>query len=204
MPRPPPAQSSLFETAPSGFVQVAEFLSSDEEASLVADIGTLTFSPFEFHGWQGRRETVSFGFRYDFNNSQLEDAPPIPDFLGPLRVRAARLAGLDEHALVQATVIRYGNGAGIGWHRDRPMFEKVVGISLLAPCVLRFRQRTQRDFERFPARLAGRSAYLLEGEIRDSWEHSIAPMQALRYAITFRSRRVTPLPRQTLSSRAAE
>jgi alkylated DNA repair dioxygenase AlkB len=117
-------------------------------------------------------------------------APPIPDFLLPLRARAAHFAGLAPEAFEQGLVIRYDLGAGIGWHRDRPAFDKVVGISLGAPCDLRFRQRTERGFRRFTLHAPPRSAYLLTGEIRHDWEHSIVPMEAQRFSITFRNRNI--------------
>src|SRR5688500_5452111 len=181
-------QASLFDLPPAGLVHEQEFISTAEEESLLAHAQSLTFKPFAFHGWFGKRETVSFGWRYDFNDSRVHEAPPIPEFLLPLRARAARLAQLTDDKLEQALVVRYGVGAGIGWHRDRPVFDKVVGISLLSPCVLRFRRRDGRAFQRFALDARPRSAYLLSGEIRHEWEHSIAPMEAMRYSITFRSR----------------
>ena len=144
--------------------------------------------PSNFRAGPGNRETVSFGWRYDFNQAQITPAPPIPDFLLPLRERAAGLAGIGSREFEQALVIRYGVGAGIGWHRDRPVFDKVFGLSLLSPCMLRFRRRRATDFERFALGAPSRSAYLLTGEIRHEWEHSIAPMEVMRYSITFRSR----------------
>jgi DNA oxidative demethylase len=186
---PSPAQRSLFATAPPGLGFREEFVSVAEETVLLREAEQLPFKPFEFHGWSGNRETVSFGWRYDFNQARVEPAPPIPDFLLPLRERAADFAGLDPSALEQALVIRYDVGAGIGWHRDRPVFDGVFGLSLLSPCVLRFRRRRPGGFERFSLDAAPRSAYLLAGEIRHEWEHSIAPVQVKRYSITFRSRR---------------
>ena len=184
-----PAQRSLFASAPPGLELREEFVTGEEESALLAQIAGLPFLPFQFHGWTGNRETVSFGWRYDFSRAQLEPAPPIPQFLQALRARAATFAGLPAADFEQALVIRYQVGAGIGWHRDRPVFERVFGLSLLSPCVLRFRRRRGARFERFPLHAPRRSAYLLSGEIRDQWEHSIAPLQAPRYSITFRSRR---------------
>lgn len=112
---------------------------------------------------------------------------PIPGWLLPLRETAAVLAGLAADALAQALVVRYDPGAGIGWHRDRPQFDKVVGISLGAPTVMRFRQRTPTGFRRANVELPPRSAYLLSDEVRSDWEHSIAAHAALRFSITFRS-----------------
>ena len=181
-------QQSMFDLEPRGLEHVDEFVSASEEAALLENMRPLAFKPFSFQGWLGNRETISFGWRYDFNDSRMHEAPAIPDFLLPLRARAASWAGLAPGQLEQALVIRYDVGAGIGWHRDRPQFDKVVGVSLLAPCVLRFRRRDPGGFRRFSLDAQPRSAYLLDGEIRHEWEHSIAPMEELRFSITFRSR----------------
>jgi alkylated DNA repair dioxygenase AlkB len=184
-------QRSLFAAeaaAPPGLAFRADFVTAPEEAALLAHLASLPFRPFEFHGWTGNRETVSFGWRYDFNQARVEPAPPIPDFLLPLRARAAEFAGLEPGEFEQALVVRYGVGAGIGWHRDRPVFDRVFGLSLRTPCVLRFRRRRGAGFERFALDAQPRSAYLLTGEIRHEWEHSISPMTAPRFSITLRSR----------------
>jgi DNA oxidative demethylase len=181
------AQGALFG-APAGLLTRAEFVSRAEETELLAHAATLPFKPFEYQGWFGKRETVSFGWRYDFNQARVEPAPPIPDFLLPLRERAARFAGIEPAAFEQALVIRYGVGAGLGWHRDRPVFDRVFGLSLGSDTVLRFRRRTSRGFERFALDAPARAAYLLDGEIRHEWEHSLAPVSAMRFSITFRSR----------------
>ena len=181
-------QRVLFDLEPPGLVHVDEFISASEESALLVWARTLPFQPFAFQGWFGKRETVSFGWRYDFNESRVQRAAAIPDFLVPLQKRAAGLAGLNAAKLEQALVVRYDVGAGIGWHRDRPVFDQVIGISLQSPCVLRFRRRDGHGFRRFSLDAQPRSAYLLSGEIRHDWEHSIAPMDAQRYSITFRSR----------------
>jgi len=66
-----------------------------------------------------------------------------------LKERAARFAGLQPDDLAQALLIRYDPGAGIGWHKDRSVFDHVVGISLGAPAVMRFRRRTSAGFDLF-------------------------------------------------------
>jgi DNA oxidative demethylase len=189
-------QSSLFGNAPAAPARWPEglryepgFITAAEERALCAEFAVLPFAPFEFQGWLGKRETVSFGWHYDFARGRLDAAPPLPDFLCPLRARAAAFAELAPEAFEQALVIRYGAGAGIGWHRDRPVFEEVVGISLLAPCQLRFRRRSGTRFQRLTLAAAPCSAYLLRGEVRREWEHSIPPVAALRYSVTFRSRK---------------
>lgn len=111
----------------------------------------------------------------------------MPDWLGEMKAKAAMFAGLAPDDLVQALLIRYDPGAGIGWHKDRPVFEHVVGISLGKDATLRLRRRGERGFERAKAELAPRSIYHLSGEVRHEWEHSIAPMDQPRWSITFRS-----------------
>jgi alkylated DNA repair dioxygenase AlkB len=112
----------------------------------------------------------------------------MPAVVGDLRVIAAGLTGLKAHAFEQCSIIEYAPGAGIGWHRDRPQFGKVVGISLLAPCRLRFRRTPgEGKWERAALDLAPRSLYVLDGEVRGVWQHSIPPLQSLRYSVTFRT-----------------
>jgi alkylated DNA repair dioxygenase AlkB len=63
----------------------------------------------------------------------------------------------------------------------------VVGISLLSPCLLRFRRRLDPAWERVSLTAEPRSAYLLQGPSRMEWEHSIPAVDGLRYSVTFRS-----------------
>jgi alkylated DNA repair dioxygenase AlkB len=144
-------------------------------------------SPFRFHGWLGKRLTAAYGWHYDFDTASFGPADPIPDWLLPLRKKAAEFARLSPDDLVQALLIRYDPGAGIGWHRDRPVFEHVLGISLGAPATMRLRRRRRGGFDRASALLAPRSIYHLTGEARHEWEHSIAETEAARWSVTFRS-----------------
>ena len=113
----------------------------------------------------------------------------MPQWLEPVRGCAAAFAGLDASALEQALIIEYGIGAGIGWHKDRPVFEHVIGVSLGSPAVMRFRRRAGDKFERATADLAPRSIYHMHGEARNDWEHSITAMDVPRWSVTFRSLR---------------
>ena len=158
-----------------------------QEAALIAAIGALELEPFRFQGWTGKRLTTSFGWQYDFDHARVAAAVPMPGWLAELRDCSAAFAGLDRGLLVHALVTRYDPGAGIGWHRDRPVFEHVVGVSLGAAAVLRLRRRTPSGFERRALPLAPRSAYHLSGAARQEWEHSIAPITERRWSITFRS-----------------
>ena len=172
---------------PEGFVYRPDFLSREEEAELAAWLATLPFAAFQFRGYEGRRRVVSYGWKYDFTRSHLDEADDIPVELLPVRARAAELAGHAPDELQQVLLNEYPPGAPIGWHRDRPIFAEVVGISLLAPCTFRFRQRIEGGFERASMTLEPRSAYLLSGPARSVWEHSIPPVDAHRYSITFRN-----------------
>ena len=162
-------------------------ISAGEEAAFIAAIEAMTLAPFRFHGWLGKRQTTSFGWFYDFDTAAFGQSAPIPKVFLPLRDRAAAFAGLAPEKLVQLLVTRYDPGAGIGWHRDRPVFEHVVGVSLGTPAVMRFRRRQASGYERWSLPMAPRGAYHLSGEARHGWEHSIAEICGTRWSLTFRS-----------------
>ena len=187
-----PEQLSFLEpkaAMPEGLEYRPGLLSPEEEQLLAERFRELPFKEFEFQGFLGKRRTVSFGWHYAFDGSGLHEAAPMPDFLMQVRDKAAKLARLGADALQHALVIEYAPGAGIGWHKDRPVFGDVVGISLLAPARMRFRRKTSDKWERASLMAKPRSAYLLKGPARTEWEHSIPPMEALRYSITFRTLR---------------
>jgi alkylated DNA repair dioxygenase AlkB len=171
----------------AGLSYAEDVIDAAEEAALIECLAALDLAPFRFHGWLGNRRTQSFGWRYDFDDASFAPAEPIPDWLQPLRIRAAAFAGIAPDAFVQALLARYDPGAGIGWHKDRDVFEEVVGVSLGSPATLRFRQRTAAGFRRANIDVAPRSAYLISGEARWEWEHRITPGEQLRFSITFRS-----------------
>ena len=187
-----PDQPGLFTSDPSvpvGFEYRADFLSRDAEQELVARFADLPFKEFEFQGFVGKRRTVSFGWHYDFNQSRLREAEDTPPFLLPLRDDAAAFAGIVPAAFQHVLVTEYGPGAAIGWHKDKAVFGEVVGISLVSPCVFRLRRKVGGGWERVSLTAEPRSAYLLSGVARDEWEHSIPPVDALRYSVTFRNLR---------------
>ena len=180
---------SLLFDAPviPGLTYRDEIIDAAEEQALLERLMPLDLAPFRFHGWLGNRKTQSFGWRYDFDDASFSPAEPLPEWLEPLRERAGTFAGLPPEDFVHVLLARYDPGAGIGWHRDRDVFEKVVGISLHTPARLRFRQRTAAGFRRVNLDVAPRSAYLIADEARWNWEHSISPGEELRFSITFRS-----------------
>lgn len=160
---------------PPGFRFHPGLISTEAEAELLRNIRVLPFREFQFHGYVGKRRTVSFGWSYDFEREALAAAEPLPAFLLPLRREAAAFAGLAPDAFVQALVTEYGPGAEIGWHRDKGVFGIVVGVSLLSACRFRLRRRTGETWERVTIEALARSAYLLSGPSRQDWEHSFPP-----------------------------
>jgi len=174
---------------PPGFHYRSDIVTPVEAADLVDQFQRLPFEPFAFRGYAGNRRTVAYGSRYDFTHSRLHAAEPVPDWLSSLRARAARFAGVEDEAMAQALVTEYPPGAGIGWHRDRPEYGKVVGVSFSSPCTLRLRRRAGDGWRRESIRLEPGSAYLLDGEARDAWQHSIPAGDRLRYSVTFRTLR---------------
>ena len=164
-----------------------EFITPAEEQELLGDLGEEDLSPFKFQGWTGKRLTRTYGWRYDFDDRSFAPSEPIPGWLQTLRAQTAAFAGVAPEDFVHVLLVRYDPGAGIGWHRDRPVFESVVGISLGSPAALRFRRRKPGGFDRVSVEVERRSAYLLSASARHDWEHSIAPGDTLRFSITWRT-----------------
>lgn len=187
----PQTQLKLFDAPlalPDGMRYRADLLTPAEERALVAFIETLPLKPFEFAGgFRGNRRVASFGWRYDYQAQRALEAEPIPEALLALRRKAARFAGSEPDAFQQTLVTEYAPGAGIGWHKDKAMFGEIVGVSLLAECTFRLRRRQGTGWERVSLPVAPRSAYLLSGASRGQWEHSIPPLDRLRYSVTFRN-----------------
>lgn len=173
-----------------GYVYEPNFLSEAEEAALIGAIRTLPLKEAEYKQFQAKRRIQSYGGRYDFSANRLLEAEPIPAFLHPLRRRVAEWTGRSAESFAQALVAEYAPGTQLGWHRDVPNFELVVGVSLASPCRMRFRRYPPKPRERSIAvELAPRSIYKLEGEARWEWQHRITPTPGLRYSITYRTLR---------------
>lgn len=184
-------QADFFKRAeePDGLRYKAAMLPPDEERVLVDRIAALPLTEFLFQGFVARRRVLSFGWRYDFERARFEQTAPIPDFLLDVRARAAAFAGLAPDDLPHALLTEYTPGTPIGWHKDRPQFEDVLGISLLSACTFRLRRKQGTKWQRYSFAAEPRSIYLMRGPSRWEWEHSIPPVETLRYSITFRSLR---------------
>lgn len=195
MPKPPPTpQAELFGSptplGPDGLRYEQDFLNPAEEAALIAQIETLPLEPMRYQNYTALRRVVSFGGSYDFSARKLHAAQPLPAWLDRLRAKAGAWAGIAPEDFTQALVAEYQPGTPLGWHRDVPDFEDVVGISLLNEAVLRFRPYPPREPKKADVlrlALAPRSIYLLRGPARWAWQHSVAPTRLLRYSITLRT-----------------
>jgi alkylated DNA repair dioxygenase AlkB len=185
---------SAITEPPPGLRYVPDFVSEDGERALVSAIETLPFEAVVMRGVVARRTVVHYGRRYGYEPWSLEPAPEPPAFLGSLRERAAVLARIPPEAFAEVLVTRYPPGAPIGWHRDAPYFgPAVVGVSLIGDAVMRFR-RTAAGRASFRLALAPRSAYVLAGAARATWQHSVSPVKTLRYSVTFRTLRAQAKP----------
>jgi DNA oxidative demethylase len=174
--------------APEGLVHRERFLSIGEEELLLARLRDLRFDPIVIHGQEARRTARHFGLGYDYERRTPTEGDPLPDWLESFREAAAELAGLRPEALVEVLIQRYPVGSTIGWHRDAPAFGIVVGVSLAGACRMRF--RLARDTKHvWETLLERRSAYVLRGAARWSWQHSIPATKEERFSITFRSLR---------------
>jgi alkylated DNA repair dioxygenase AlkB len=178
---------------PDGFQHRSDFISSEEEADLAAEIARVSFADFEMRGAVARRRVAFFGESY---SRESPTAPPVPPFLVPLRRRLADWAGLGDEAFVMALINEYPPGAPIGWHRDAPQYGIVAGVSLLSACRMKLRPYVRpgapapagsRRAATHEVTLERRSAYLMTGASRNGYEHHIPPVTALRYSITFRT-----------------
>jgi len=186
------ATSDLFDLAgqseqPQGFRYLPDVLSASEEASLVEHFRRLPLQPFEFQGFLANRRIFTFGHKYAFAGQKPRADARIPEDFRPLIELAAKISGRSAEAFEQVMVTEYAPGAGIGWHRDRPSYEDIVAVSFLAPCTLRLRRKKGQNWERRSAYIEPRSVYLLHSSVRDDWQHSIAPMEVLRYSVTLRT-----------------
>jgi alkylated DNA repair dioxygenase AlkB len=182
-------QLAFFATSspePEGLRYAAEFISPAAEQELIARIVTLPLQPFQFGQYEGKRRVASFGFKYDYGLRRLQDADPVPDWLAPVIEKVESFGGPSTQ-IRQVLCTEYDTGVGIGWHRDKPHFDRVFGLSLGSPCKFRFRKAIGEKWQRFTLNAEPRSLYMMSGASRHVWEHSIAAVEQPRYSITFRT-----------------
>ena len=194
------SQASLFDTEetafPPGMRFETDWLGADVVAALIEAIGALELREARYKQYTARRRVASFGGKFDYDNNRLLPAPPIPPAFEPLRERVARWLGVAPDVFSQMLVAEYAPGTPLGWHRDVPDFESIVGVSLLGEGQMRFRPYPPASARAADVRsllLPPRSVYVLEGPARWQWQHSIVPTKVLRYSISLRTARGSPL-----------
>jgi alkylated DNA repair dioxygenase AlkB len=182
-------QFSLFpnETiGPPGLRYYTDVVPAPVERDLIERIRALPLVPFQFGAFEGKRRVASFGYKYDYAQQRLQEAEQVPGWLAPV-IEKVEAYGGPGVKIKQVLCTEYDVGVGIGRHRDKPHFDEVFGLSLGSASKLRFRRKTGEKWERFSLDAEPRSLYVMTGESRHVWEHSIPPVQAPRYSITFRS-----------------
>ena len=177
----------MLDGLPAGFTYHPGVLDEGEERELACRLEGLDFAAVTMRGTVARRRTKHFGWVYGYESWRITPGPPIPDFLDPVRRRVAQMAGVSPDALAEVLVNAYPTGAGIGWHRDAPQFGLVIGVSLLGECRLRFQRGRGSGRQTCAVTIAPRSAYVLDGDARYEWQHSVPPTKTLRYSVTFRT-----------------
>lgn len=177
---------------PEGFQYYEDFLSEAEELQLIGEVMKLELSSFMFHGFEAKRRVKSFGHNYHFDDRSISKGREIPQEMGFLVAKVGTFFSFKPEDLQHLLVTEYPPGSVINWHRDAPPFDVVIGVSLLSDCTFKLRPyekegRDRRSTISFDVKR--RSLYVMRGEARDSWEHSIAPVKDTRYSITLRTLR---------------
>ena len=171
---------------PQGLRYAADFVSPETEQELIGRIAALPLRPFQFGQYEGKRRVASFGYSYDYTLRRLQQAEPIPAWLTSI-IDQVEVFGGSDRRIAQVLCTEYDVGVGIGWHRDKPHFDRIFGLSLGSACKFRFRRATGEKWERFTLDAKPRSLYMMSGASRHVWEHSIPVVEAPRYSITFRT-----------------
>ncbi len=201
------AQATLFDSddlLPPGLAFEPAFISPADEAELLAIAATLPLRQARFRQYTARRQVFVYGARIDAAQGTLRhaavgdvgDLASLPPPLVRLRDGIAAWAGVAADDFVHLMVSEYAPGTPLGWHRDAPQYERVVGLSLGGPARLRFRPwapdgpAPPAGGQPFALDLAPRSVYRMSGVARWGWQHSVPPVPALRYSITLRTARV--------------
>jgi alkylated DNA repair dioxygenase AlkB len=192
-----PVQPPLFDfpsDLPQGLLYQPEFVTRDEEAALLAAIAPVPLREAKFREYFAKRRVAHFHAdadapRYDDGGADTFTSGPMPAFLAALRDKVARWIGVEPSAFVHALVSEYRPGTPIGWHRDKPVYGVVVGVSLAGWGRMRFRPYAAQDARHTVVLdLGPRSLYVMREAIRWQWQHSMLPTKELRYSITLRTR----------------
>ncbi len=171
---------------PLGLKYIPRFITEAEESELMRHIIHLDWQNVALFGQVARRRVVHFGMDYNYDRRTVKATIPAPKFLEEIISRGAHYLEVDKEDIAEILISEYTINAGINWHRDAPVFDKILGVSLNSPCPIYFRNRNDKK-EQIQMLLEPGSAYILKDSIRWEWEHRIPPVKNLRYSITFRT-----------------
>jgi alkylated DNA repair dioxygenase AlkB len=176
---------------PPGFLYERNFITREEEQDLLQNIrAQVSVRNSQYHEYTARRKSAHFGLKWNYDSEVLDDAEPAPQFLQEVAAKVARRFGLPLEHFPHVLVIEYPPGAPMGWHRDAPPFAVIYGISLGSACQFGLRPntealRTKENMLKFD--VEPRSLYMMSGESRSQWQHSVWPVKETRYSITLRT-----------------
>ena len=175
---------------PAGFSYQEAFLSKEEEEALLIAIAGVDLHQFIFQGYEAKRKVASFGWDWNFETRTLAKGASIPDSFYPLVEKVSGHLAIPSGKIAELLVTEYEAGTVINWHRDAPPFDTIIGISLLSDCIFKLRPQQKELQTRQASRslnVRRRSLYVMGGDARSEWQHSIAPVKSLRYSITLRT-----------------
>ncbi len=172
-------QKPLFyelQSYPEGFIYVPGFLSDVKERELLLMFKEVSFTPYIYEGYEAKRQVKSFTKETGY-----------PEFLVPTLIRVAEYFKFPFDSIGHSMITEYAPGTPIGWHRDMPPYETVMGISLGSAAPFRFRRQVGSRWERITLTAERCSLYCMSGPSRYEWQHSIPPVEDWRYSITIRT-----------------
>jgi len=187
--------NTLFDIGPvlpAGFTYSPGFITEAEEIQLIKAIEQFDLQNMKFHEYEAKRKVISFGRGWSFTEQQLKQGNPIPGEFNFLVERIASHLQIPTASIAQFLITEYPVGSVINWHRDAPPLETIVGVSLLSDCIFKLRPHDKEKQTRsatISLPVQRRSFYVMTGVSKNAWQHCIAPMNKVRYAMTFRTLR---------------
>jgi alkylated DNA repair dioxygenase AlkB len=175
---------------PEGFSYYPAFISEAEEKHLLNAITNFKLHTFHFQGYEAKRKVASFGHDWSFETRTLSKGKEIPVLFDPLIEKVVNHIALKKEDVGELLITEYPVGAVINWHRDAPPFDLIAGISLQTDCTFKlrpFEKARQNRSSIISIPVKRRSLYVMQGESRTNWQHSISPVKEVRYSITLRT-----------------
>jgi alkylated DNA repair dioxygenase AlkB len=165
---------------PPGFIYEPDFITPAEEKTLMAEFKKAPLKTFNFKGYESKRRGKSYTKERGF-----------PTKLRPILERVSKFLKIKLETIEHALISEYIPSTGIGWHRDQPPYDKIIGLSFGTAVPFRFRKlspiKDKKKWEHITITAEPRSLYVMAGESRSLWQHSIPPVPDWRYSLTMRT-----------------